>query len=87
MAITITDTIQDRIDSQRREIISRLAAQASHFVTEPDTIHPGAWIVRNPKIPGRCEIVTPDGQCTCRRFRLSDRCKHSAIVAVRFGSD
>jgi len=61
---------------------ARLAAQGQHLETERDTIT-GGWIVRNPRIPGRCHIVTPDGACTCRHYRLWDRCKHSAVIATR----
>ncbi len=62
---------------------ARLAAQGQHLEVEPDTVHLGAWVVRNPRIPGRCQIVMADGTCTCQHYRLWNRCKHSATVRAR----
>jgi hypothetical protein len=80
-----TPIVQQRIDEQRQETISRLASRAQHFTAEPDAIKLGGWIVSNPKIPGRIELVTVDGHCTCRQYALFDRCKHTAIVGTRQG--
>lgn len=79
-----TDTIAERIEAERRERVSRLARQGQHLHVTRDTITAG-WIVHNPRIPGCCEIVNERGECTCQHYRLWDRCKHSALVAVRIG--
>jgi len=68
-----------RIAAARRETVARLAAQARHFTVERDELTSG-WIVRNPRIPGTIELVTVDGACSCRRFRVWGRCKHAALV-------
>jgi hypothetical protein len=80
-----TPSVQQRIDEQQRETISRLASRAHHFTAEPDPIKLGGWILSNPKILGRIELVTVDGHCTCRQYALFDRCKHAAIVGTRQG--
>lgn len=79
MAATITPEVQDRIETERRECVSRLARQASHFETAPEVVT-GGHVVRNPRIPGRVEVVNRAGECTCRRFAVRGRCKHAALV-------
>lgn len=83
IATLTTDTLQ-RIETERRETVERLARQAAHLEVTRDTMTAG-WIVRNPKIPGCVEIVTEDGRCSCHRFQLWDRCKHAARVEVLYG--
>jgi hypothetical protein len=75
-----SEEVLRRIDVAERERASRLAAKADHFTIEPDHVKPGGWIVRNPRIPGRIELVNAEGCCTCNYYRIWDRCKHSALV-------
>lgn len=82
--LTLSAVAQERADRMRQDDLERLARQALHFTTERDTISPG-WIVRNPKVPGRVELVNDHGECSCRRFQLWSICKHAAIVAYRHG--
>lgn len=81
MAVTLTPRALQRVEEQQREHLARLAAQAAHYVATPDPLTPGGWIVRNPKVPYRIELVNDQGQCTCRHYRLWDRCKHAALVS------
>lgn len=83
--IQYTPAILQRIETERRERVARLAGRAHDYTVTPDTVIPGAWIVRNPRIPGLCEIVLEDGSCSCRRSRIWGRCKHAAIVETRHG--
>lgn len=83
--ITYTAATLARIEQQRRERVTRLASGARHFIVTPDHVIPGAWIVRNPKIPGLVEIVLADGSCSCRRSQLWGTCKHAARVAELHG--
>jgi hypothetical protein len=80
MATVLTHEAMARAEQMRLESLSRLAAKADHFTIEPDHVKPGGWIVRNPKIPGRIELVNAEGRCTCNYYRIWDRCKHSALV-------
>lgn len=75
----------ETIEERRREALHRLAKRSTNFYAEPDTVHPGAWIVRNRKIPYRFHLVTPDQQCTCQQFALWDQCRHLAVVATQEG--
>jgi len=84
MAVTITPEALQRIEVDRRERSRRLALQASHFETAPDAIT-GGHVVRNPRIPGRIEVVNTSGECSCRRFTLWGVCRHSALVEQRHG--
>lgn len=68
------------LEQIRRERLSLLARQSRDLEAERDSVIPGAWIVRDPRYPGRCNLVTTDGQCTCRQFRTWDRCPHAAVV-------
>ena len=58
-----TPATLQRIETERRERVSRRASQGRHFQVEPDRIVPGVFLVRNPKIPGTVEIVTAAGEC------------------------
>ena len=75
-----TPATLQRIETERRERVSRRASQGRHFQVEPDHIVPGAFLVRNPKIPGTVEIVTAAGECSCRRYRVWGACRHAARV-------
>jgi hypothetical protein len=57
-----------------------------HLHTEPDTITPGAWIVRNPEHRGHCNIVFPGWRCTCPVFRSACHCEHVALVQEEHGT-
>jgi len=70
-----------RIEAARRETVARLAVRARHFNVERDPLTSG-WIVRNPRIPGRIELVSEDGARTCQHYRMWDRFKHAALVEV-----
>jgi hypothetical protein len=83
MATIFTDEAMQCIDEHMWERTERLARKANHLEASPDTIHPGTWIVRNSRVLHRIELVDQEGRCTCQHFRLWDRCKHAAIVAVR----
>lgn len=83
--VTFTPETQARIEADRRERTSRLASQASHLQTEEDSMHAGGYIVRNPRVPGRIEVVSPTGECSCRQFTVWGRCKHAALVEERYG--
>jgi hypothetical protein len=83
MVVTFTDEAMARIDTMRRETVSRLASRATHFTVERDTVRPGSWVVRNPYVPYRIFLVNQRGQCNCRQYQLWDRCKHSALVECR----
>lgn len=85
MATVLTHEAMQRLDALLQERTTRLARKADHFEVSPDTVHPGAWIVRNPRVPYRIEIVDQEGRCSCSHYRMWDRCKHSALVATRKG--
>lgn len=82
--VTLSIEAQVRVMIDQAERTERLARQALHFTTERDPLGQG-WLVRNPKIPGTVELVSPQGHCSCRRYRLWDCCKHAALVEVRHG--
>lgn len=85
MAAVFTAEAIARIEQMQLERTARLAAKAHHMDASPDPIHPGAWVVRNPRVPYRVFLVDQHGQCCCSHFATWDRCKHAALVATRKG--
>lgn len=67
------------LEDRRGETLARLARQHPQFIAEPDTIT-GGWIVRNVNVPGRFDIVSIDGECSCRQGRVFGLCKHLAAI-------
>lgn len=85
MAVVFTDEAMARIDQLQHERVARMARKAEHFEISPDPVKDGAWIVRNPRVPHRIELVDQNGRCSCHQFRVWGRCKHAALVATRKG--
>lgn len=83
MVVVFTDEAMQRLEQLQLERTARLASKADHFTVSPDPKREGGWIVRNPKVPYRIELVDQEGRCTCSQYRLWDRCKHAALVATR----
>lgn len=73
-------TIEERIREAHRERTARLATRAAHYQIE---VEAGGYIVRNPRVPGRIEVVSTDGVCSCGQWAIWHRCKHAAIVETR----
>lgn len=61
-------------------------AQARGITWEPDWIHDGALIMREPARRHRCEIVGAEG-CSCDYYRFWRFCAHSAVFDVVKGGE
>lgn len=60
-------------------------AKVRGITWEPDYVHDGALIMREPARRHRCEIVSAEG-CSCDHYRFWRFCVHSAVFeAVKGG--
>ena len=80
MALTITPEIQHRIDEQERGRRRRLLQRARDMglVASPDYCTPISYMMWQPTIQGRCELVSAS-ECSCREFALHGDCPHMAL--------
>lgn len=85
MVAVFTDEAMARIDQLQLERTARLSRKADHFTVSPDPVKEGGWIVRNPRVPHRIELVDAQGRCTCRPYAVWGACKHAALVETRKG--
>jgi hypothetical protein len=77
----VTQRAADMLAKRWRELPSRLAWQYPHFVAVSATITTG-WVVRNPTISGRVELVSDREECACRYGRVFGICRHMVAVGA-----
>jgi hypothetical protein len=74
-----------RVETHRREMLVRLAANAPRLEIRRDTDVPGGYIVNDPETPDVIERINSRGQCTCQTARISGICVHAATVELHHG--